>query len=141
MLKSDSISNLVSALIKARSEFGAIVKTAENPYFKSKYAPLDSVIDATTNGLAKHGLVITQLCDNDALITMLAHTSGEWIASRLILNPAKQDPQGNGSAITYARRYSLTAILGIASEDDDDGNAGSHKPQTNKKEGNNDEEI
>lgn len=116
------------ALVKAIGELQNVAKTAANPYFKSKYAPLDSIIEATRPVLLKHGLAISQTpvfqegCAGVA--TTILHKSGYSTTSTLLLPMKDQSPQGVGSAITYARRYALAAVLGIASEDDDDGNAG-----------------
>lgn len=126
MLSSDSISALMPALIKAQSAFAPAVKAKVNPHFKSKYVPLDAVIDAIAQPLRDNGIAIVQQTDiEDArtvLITRLVHESGEWIAGKYPVHPVKADPQGEGSALTYARRYALMALAGIAPEDDD-GNA------------------
>lgn len=126
MLSSESISALMPALIKAQSAFAPAVKAKVNPHFKSKYVPLDAVIDAIAQPLRDNGIAIVQQTDiEDArtvLITRLVHESGEWIAGKYPVHPVKADPQGEGSALTYARRYALMAIAGIAPEDDD-GNA------------------
>lgn len=134
--KSDSIGKLVEALAKAQLKFDPVLKDSDNPAFRSKYADLQSVISATAKHLAGEGLVVIQMpqaslgADNKTLTltTMLAHTSGEWIASDLTL-PAtmrdRLDAQAIGSAITYARRYGMQSILGVAAEVDDDGNSAS----------------
>lgn len=126
MLTSDSISTIMPALIKAQSAFAPAVKAKVNPHFKSKYVPLDAVVDAIAQPLRDNGIAIVQQTDiEDArtvLITRLIHESGEWIAGRYPVHPVKSDPQGEGSALTYARRYALMALVGIAPEDDD-GNA------------------
>jgi hypothetical protein len=134
MEKSESIKNLVGALIKAQSEIKLVEKGATNPFFKSKYADLPAIDHEYKRVFPKHGLVVSQLIEGSTLVTILAHESGEYVLSAATLNPVKNDPQGLGSAITYMRRYALGAICGIvASEDDDDGNHSSHaeaKPQT-----------
>jgi hypothetical protein len=126
MLTSESISAIMPALIKAQSQFAPAVKAKVNPHFQSKYVPLDAVIDAIAQPLRDNGIAIVQQTDiEDArtiLITRLVHESGEWIAGRYPVHPVKADPQGEGSALTYARRYALMALAGIAPEDDD-GNA------------------
>ena len=111
-------------------------KTEENPFFGMKYASLASVWDAVRKPLAENGLSVTQtlgndLVKNDILIveTTLLHKSGEWLASKLAITLTKQDPQAIGSAISYARRYSLSAILGVAAEDDDAESATDHKEE------------
>jgi hypothetical protein len=114
------------ALVKAVSELSNVPKTAANPYFKSKYAPLDSIIEATRPVLARHGLAVIQeplfMEGTAGVETTIVHKDGGSKTSTLLLPLKDQSPQGVGSAITYARRYALAAVLGIASEDDDDGN-------------------
>jgi len=126
MLTSDSITKIMPALIKAQGEFAPAVKAKVNPHFKSKYVPLDAVLDAIAEPLRANGIAIVQQTDiEDArtvLVTRLVHESGEWIAGRYPVHPVKADPQGEGSALTYARRYALMALASIAPEDDD-GNA------------------
>lgn len=123
------------ALVAAVGELSNVAKTAANPYFKSKYAPLDAIIDATRPVLKKHGLAVIQqpLFSEGAagVETTILHEGGYSTTSTLLLPLKDQSPQGVGSAITYARRYSLAAVLGIASEDDDDGNVstGLHKKE------------
>jgi hypothetical protein len=112
-------------------------KDATNPHFKSKYATLASVREAVTPSLTKHGLSVVQLFEPHGfegvcIITVLMHSSGEWIQSKLVLPVAKKDPQGMGSAISYGRRYQLAAICGIATDDDDDANAAAGKPVEQK---------
>lgn len=126
MLTSESIAKIMPALIKAQSDFAPAVKAKVNPHFKSKYVPLDAVIDAIAEPLRNNGIAIVQQTDvvdaQTILVTRLIHESGEWLAGRYPVHPIKADPQGEGSALTYARRYALMAIAGIAPEDDD-GNA------------------
>jgi hypothetical protein len=117
---------LCEALVKAVGDLSNVAKTAANPYFKSKYAPLDAIIDATRPVLAKHGLAVIQeplfMEGTAGVETTIVHKEGGSKSSTLLLPLKDQSPQGVGSAITYARRYSLAAVLGIAAEDDDDGN-------------------
>lgn len=128
MNKSDSIKNIAEALCKFQSEIESISKDAENPFFKSSYASLPAIIEATREPLAKHGLSYAQFPSGDSeLDTILMHTSGEWISASFAMKPVDQKPQSVGSAITYARRYALCAILGLQ-VDDDDGNEAS-KPE------------
>ena len=126
MLTSESITTIMPAFIKAQGNFAPALKQANNPHFKSKYVALDGVIDAVAAPLRAEGIAIMQMTDvQDArtiLETRLIHASGEWIGSRYPVHPVKADPQGEGSALTYARRYALMALVGIAPEDDD-GNA------------------
>ena len=118
-----------SALVAAIGELSNVAKTAANPYFKSKYAPLEAIIDATRPILLKHGLAISQtplfLEGTAGVETTILHASGHSTTTTLLLPLKDQSPQGVGGAITYARRYALAAVLGIASEDDDDGNVSS----------------
>jgi len=132
--KSESISNLAVALVKAQSEITSVSKDGNNPHFRSKYATLDNIIDETRPILAKHGLAVLQMPGGDGenviMKTMLMHESGEWLETEpLIMRPVKNDPQGMGSCITYARRYSLSALLSISTDEDDDGNGASRPPQ------------
>ena len=127
MNKSDSIKNLSIALAKFQGEVTNPSNTATNPFFKSKYAPLETVLNTVRSILSKHGLSVIQAPsteDNNIVITtILIHESGEYIEPEpLKLKMDKVSAQGAGSSITYARRYALSSILGIASEDDDDGN-------------------
>lgn len=129
--RSTSIGKLALALSKAQGAMTNAAKAADNPFFHSKYADLASVWDACRAPLSSNELAVIQIPGEStsgrvAVETLLAHSSGEWISSRITLKPVKDDPQGVGSAITYARRYGLQAIAGIASEDDD-GNAASGK--------------
>jgi hypothetical protein len=123
MNKSDSIKELATALNKAQAEMSGAKKKATNPFFKVKYSDLNAVVDAIRIPFCDNGLSYSQfpLFDNGCVgvETILMHESGEWISSVLMLPMVKQDPQAAGSAITYARRYSLQSIAGIPSEDDD----------------------
>jgi len=125
---STSIKELAGALSKAK--FKPIIKDATNPFFNSKYATLDTVIEAVKDGLSENGLAVTQLVNGEVIDTVLMHTSGEWIASKTNLCAEKRGPQGQGSAITYARRYAISAILSVASEADDDGHIAEHQKVT-----------
>lgn len=126
MNKSDSIKELAMYLNRAQSEMGGANKSAENPFFNSKYADLSSVVRAIKEPFANNGLSYVQFPIEDngriGVETILMHCSGEWLSSSFTVQLKKQDAQGAGSAITYCRRYSLQAIAGIPSEDDD-GNA------------------
>lgn len=130
--RSGELNELAAALSKAQSEFAPIKKENSNPFFKSKYADLSTVIEAVSKTLGKHGLSFTQLpsfLDGKVIVTtVLMHSSGQWMSSELAMPLAKSDAQGVGSAITYARRYALQSALGVAAEDDDDGNAAVSKP-------------
>lgn len=127
MQKSESLSNLAKALASFQSEVKNPANTANNPFYKSKYAPLPDILNDVRPLLAKHGLSILQAPSGDGekiiITTLLMHESGEWIETcPLILKAEKVTAQGAGSAITYGRRYALAAVLGLSSEDDDDGN-------------------
>jgi hypothetical protein len=122
---SEQINELVTALAKAQAEMQNAPYNQTNPAFKSKYADLASIRDATIPSLTKHGLSLFQMTklngEGMSLVTRLAHSSGQWIESTYPL-PIADRPHVMGSAITYARRYSWAAICGIAAEADDDGN-------------------
>jgi hypothetical protein len=128
--KSETIGKLAEALSKAQGEMKGALKDAENPFFKSRYADLASVWEACRGPLSRNGLAVVQVPevkDGKVIIcTVMIHSSGEWISGDLDMTPTKSDPQGVGSAITYGRRYGLSAFAGIAAEDDD-GNAASAK--------------
>ena len=117
------------ALVSAIGELQNVAKTASNPYFKSKYAPLDAIVDATRPVLLKHGLAISQtplyMEGSAGVETTILHTAGHSTTTTLLLPLKDQSPQGVGGAITYARRYALAAVLGLATEEDDDGNVSS----------------
>jgi len=122
---------IASALVKAQKAFGPALKTSSNPHFKSRYADLAACVEAVVDSLNDNGIALIQQtheCEDGVTVeTVFVHESGEtFSAGRLHVPAAKQDPQGYGSALTYARRYSLMAACGIAPEDDD-GNAASKK--------------
>jgi len=123
MTRSDSIAGLAAALSKAQATMTSAKKDSTNPHFKSRYADLASIWDACRESLTKNGLAVVQLPGKDEtgyyVETVLTHASGEFIAEKLHIVPTKDDPQGLGSAITYARRYGLAAVAGIAPDDDD----------------------
>ncbi|AFZ66231.1 ERF family protein [Deinococcus peraridilitoris] len=129
MQRSDSITKLAPALVKAQGQLQVAIKDSTNPAFRSKYADLGAVWDACRNALQDNRLSVLQLPYRSeagcaALETVLLHESGEYISSISETRLVKDDPQGYGSAITYLRRYALSAMLGIVA-DDDDGNAAS----------------
>ena len=140
MNKSETIKEIATALSKAQGEFLNAKKDKINPFFEKNYAGLSSLWDACRLALSKNGLALVQgpsVNESHVTInTLLMHNSGEWIESELILNAGKSTPQSVGSAITYARRYSLAAMLGLVADDDDDGNEASKevgKKQQEKK--------
>ncbi len=123
--------NIASSLVKAQKAFGPALKTSTNPHFKSRYADLSACVEAVIEGLNANGIMLMQPCHESetgvTVETLFVHESGETLsAGKLHVPAAKQDPQGYGSALTYARRYSLMAACGIAPEDDD-GNAASQQ--------------
>ena len=128
MRKSETIIELSKAFAKMQMELEQPLKNADNPFFKSKYVPLENVVDSITRAANKHGLSFTQFPSSDengnvTVGTMVMHESGEWIEyDPICMKPVKNDPQAVGSAITYAKRYALSAIFGITSDNDDDGN-------------------
>lgn len=129
MNKSDSIKELAKALQVFHEKVGAVKKDADNPFFKSKYATLDNTLETVKEPLKEAGLSFAQFPSGEnGLSTILMHESGEWIEDTFTIPLAKNDPQGAGSALTYMRRYALGAILGLATETDDDGNSAS-KPR------------
>ena len=139
MNKSDSIKNLAAALTKAQAEMSGAKKSANNPFFKSKFADLGEVIRCVKEPFENNGLSFMQFpvsADGFAGVeTIILHESGEYISQSFMLKCAKNDPQGMGSAITYAKRYGLQGACGIPSEDDD-GNAASapKKPEMTQKQ-------
>ena len=132
MNKSESIKHLAIAMCSAQSEMGGAAKGAANPFFKSKYADLSSVVQAIKEPFANHGLSYVQFPVEDGgrigIETVLMHESGEWLSNSFTVQLTKQDAQGAGSAITYCRRYGLQAVAGIPSEDDDGNAASKSKP-------------
>jgi hypothetical protein len=142
MKTSESLTKIAPALLEAQKSITFAAKDATNPHFRNKYADLPAVVDAIKPALNDAGISFLQAAtpsDDDKLhlTTRLIHSSGEWIEDTLVIPLPKQDPQGYGSAMTYARRYALAAMTGLY-QDDDDGNAGSgvgKKPETiSKKE-------
>lgn len=123
---------IAAALVKVQAEIKPAIKDSMNPHFKSKYADLGAVWDSCRAALTKNELCVVQTTDFDGngawLKTTLLHTSGEFIEGRFPLQPTKPDMQGMGSALSYARRYGLSALIGIVADVDDDGNAASAKP-------------
>jgi hypothetical protein len=122
-MQSEQINELAGALSKAQSAMKAAAFNRTNPHFKNKYADLASVIDAIREPLASNALSFTQTMEiregGFVLVTTLRHSSGQWVASEYPL-PNAAKPQELGSALTYARRYSLSSIVCIAADDDDD---------------------
>lgn len=128
--QSEEIKELVAALSKAQGSMKPAIFNRVNPHFKNRYADFTSCMDCCREPLASNGLSVMQYCEtvNEKLmlVTMLAHTSGQWMKSYFPLNPMKMDSQSIGSAMTYGKRYSLSAMLGIVSDDEDDDGEASH---------------
>ena len=125
--------NIATALVKAQKAFGPALKTATNPHFRSRYADLSACVEAVIDALNDNGIALIQQNqphpDGVVVETVFIHESGETLnCGQLFVPASKHDPQGYGSALTYARRYSLMSACGIAPEDDD-GNAASKKPK------------
>lgn len=133
MQKSESIAALAAALATAQGSIQGAIKDSANPFFKSKYADLASVKEAIQIPLSTNKLsyvqVVHSLEHGVGVETVLMHASGEWLSGGVVFVPVvKADAQGYGSALTYARRYSLSAITGVAPEDDDGNAAAKAKP-------------
>jgi hypothetical protein len=130
MMQSESIANLAKALSIVQGKLTYAVKDSANPFFKSKYADLESVWDACRSLLAENNLCVMQFPGKFfdgcmSLNTILSHASGEWISQEMSVPVTKADAQGAGSALTYMRRYALAAVVGVV-QADDDGNAASN---------------
>jgi len=129
MQQSESIANLAKALSIVQGKLTYATKDSANPFFKSRYADLESVWDSCRSLLAENGLAVMQFPGEYfdgtmSLTTVLSHSSGEWISKEMSLPVTKPDAQGAGSALTYMRRYALAAVVGVV-QADDDGNAAS----------------
>ena len=137
MSQSESIKELATALSKVQGELTYAKKDSANPFFKSRYADLESVWDACRSLMAANGLSVIQMPGNYFegrmwLVTRLCHNSGEWIEQEMSVPVQKADAQGAGSALTYMRRYALAAFIGVV-QADDDGNAASQQNKPNLK--------
>lgn len=138
MQQSEQINEIAAALSKAQSQIEGAVKDANNPFYKSKYADLSSIIEAVKGPLANNGLSIVQLVgfddeNREFLETQISHSSGQFFRGRILIKSKDQSPQAQGSAISYARRYALQAALNVPVFDDDAemAQASFRKPQTN----------
>lgn len=134
MKQSESIKNISSALLKAQSEMGSATKGASNPFFKSRYADLNSIREASIPVLNKYGITVLQpmtvVDGRNYIETTLLHESGEMLSSltEIVVNKVN-DPQAQGSGQSYARRYGLQSFLCIGAEDDDGEKAMDRKPK------------
>jgi hypothetical protein len=133
MMHSENIAEISAALAKAQGAIEGASKGKVNPAFKSKYADLAAVWDACREPLSTNGIAVLQIPtetpDGLVLTTMITHSSGQWFRSSYPVRPVQATPQGLGSALTYSRRYSLMAMVGIAPEDDDGEAAMGRAPQ------------
>lgn len=130
MERSESTAKIAEALAKAQGAMKSAAMGSINPHFKSKYASLTEVMDAVREPFAKNGLAIVQGADTPEetglkVTTTLLHSSGEWISSSVHVPVEGGNAQKVGSALTYARRYSLATLCGVVADEDDDGNAAS----------------
>lgn len=128
MEKSQSIANIAKALSAFHSHINSIPKTAVNPFFNSRYCDLPTILTAIKEPLQKAGLSFTQFpTGTNGLTTLLMHgESGEFMQTDYFMTPVKNDPQAQGSVISYMRRYALAAVLGLNLDNDDDANAATH---------------
>lgn len=136
MKTSDKINELAESLAAAQPKIGIAIKNAVNPHLKNRYADLGAVWDACSDALKSCGLAVVQMpqpSDDGKLHleTILIHKSGQWISGVAVVPIAKQDAQGYGATLTYARRYGLAALLGITQDDDDGERACASKAQEN----------
>ncbi len=128
MTSSETIGAIAPALIKAQSQMQGISKEGKNPAFKSKYVTLDSILDTLRPILTSNGLMLTQGSQQPETMqtvtveSRIIHTSGEWISTTVTIPVTKPDAHGLGSALTYGRRYSVSALLAISADEDDDAN-------------------
>jgi len=128
LTSSETIGAIAPALIKAQSQMQGISKEGKNPAFKSKYVTLDSILDTLRPILTSNGLMLTQGSQQPETMqavtveSCIIHTSGEWISTTVTIPVTKPDAHGLGSALTYGRRYSVSALLAISADEDDDAN-------------------
>ena len=128
MTTSETIGAIAPALIKAQSQMQGIIKEGKNPAFRSKYVTLDSILDTLRPILTSNGLMLTQGSQQPEAMqavtveSRIIHTSGEWISTTVTIPVTKPDAHGLGSALTYGRRYSVSALLAISADEDDDAN-------------------
>jgi hypothetical protein len=139
MTSSETTATLCAALVAAQGALKPIAKDGKNPAFRSRYATLDGIMETVRPALAAHGLAVVQgvihpeTGEGGRLVgimveTRLVHTSGEWLASVVPVPVAKGDAHGLGSALSYGRRYGISALLALSTDEDDDGNAAAKAP-------------
>lgn len=141
MKTSEQIVEITKALIEAHKNIKHAVKDKKNPYFNSDYATLESVIDQSKKHLIENGIVVIQSISEKTLITRLQHVSGQYFESSMDLFYEKQNMQAAGSAVSYARRYSLAAMLNMSQTDDDGNEASKEQPKETEKKKDNNESI
>lgn len=129
-LQSEHIDKLFPALHEVQKHLTGVQVDAENDHFKAKYPTLEAVMRTIRPVLTENDLFLSQLPNGESLVTLLCHTSGQWIGCETALINKKGDAQGMGSAITYARRYAAMAILGLSPEDDDGNEASRPAPKS-----------
>jgi hypothetical protein len=140
MTTSETIGALAPSLIKAQSQMQGITKEGKHPAFKSKYVTLDSILDTLRPILTSNGLMLTQGSSKPETLqavtveSRIIHTTGEWISTTVTIPVTKPDAHGLGSALTYGRRYSVSALLAISADEDDDAN-GAVTPQVDYRRG------
>lgn len=131
-MQSEQTNELFTALAKAQDEMEIARKDCNNPFYKSKYADLQSVVGSSRPSLAKHGLSVIHIMEQQDqhtyMTTQLSHSSGQYIRSRVKLSPVKSDVQSLGSYITYMKRYCYAALVGVVTGEDDDGEACMDRP-------------
>jgi hypothetical protein len=131
MRQSEQVNEIAAALAVAQGKIKSALKGNLNPHFKSKYADLAAVKEACGDALSANGIAVVQAHgfegDRFILTTRLIHKSGQWLESQYLIKPVKDDPQGYASATTYARRISLSSMVGVVADEDDDGNAASQR--------------
>jgi hypothetical protein len=133
MQTSEKLEKLPLALLEFHKKVGKIIKSDNNPFFKSKYASLATILDVITEPLTDCGLIIIQFPTGlYQLTTRLQHISGEYMQSTYEMQPVKHSPQDAGSVITYQRRYAIGAILNLNIDEDDDGNKASQGDKLDK---------
>lgn len=135
--KSDQLNELFTALAKAQAEFQVAGRKSENPFFKSSYADLTEIIKASRPALTKYGLSVIQSVNsnsegNQSLVTMLCHSSGQYVSSNMKISPSKPDIQSLASYISYLRRYSYSALVGVVTSDEDDDGEVAMSRESNK---------
>ena len=138
MFMSEKIDKLAPDFVALQADLEPVDKSAANPFFKSKYAPLPDVMEALKPVLAKHHFGLSTLPaiveGRNGLRFVLIHLSGQFLTGEWMLNPAKPDPQGEGADTTYKRRFGVQAITGMVADEDDDGNTASRPAQQQNKQ-------